>query len=254
MIGVMHPPYTPETLPDLTEIFAPEVYVTESGYALQYRIYVPQDEGENAPYPVVLFLHGAGSVATDNKRQLDGCLRDIMARCDGRMQKCIVIAPQCPLGSKWVNVKTWNNCSYSTEEIPESEELAAVMAVVEQVRATYPTDESRYYVTGNSMGGFATWDAITRHPDVFAAAVPICGGGDYRKAERIRHMPIWTSHGLLDPTVPPAGTIKMVQTLRELGAPHLRYTEFADRQHNIWTPVYTDPELYTWLFAQRRAK
>ena len=31
---------------------------------------------------------------------------------------------------------------------------------------------------GLSMGGYGTWDAIQRRPEFFAAAVPICGGGD----------------------------------------------------------------------------
>ena len=221
--------FTYETLPPLEELFAPKTYTMDGGYELKYRIYVPDDGGAGAPYPVVLFLHGAGSISTDNKTQLNSCVTNMLACSEGRIQKCIVIAPQCPTGSKWVNVTTWNNCSYSTDELPESTELRAVMELVEQVRRTYVTDESRYYITGNSMGGFATWDVITRHPEIFAAAIPICGGGDYRRAELIRDMPIWTFHGLLDPTVPPAGTIKMVQTLQEKGAPNLRYTEFPDR-------------------------
>ena len=39
-------------------------------------------------------------------------------------------------------------------------------------------DPNRIYVMGLSMVGYATWDAIQRRPDFFAAAVPICGGGD----------------------------------------------------------------------------
>jgi predicted peptidase len=40
----------------------------------------------------------------------------------------------------------------------------------------------RLYITGLSMEGFGTWDAIQRKPELFAAAVPICGGGDVSKA------------------------------------------------------------------------
>ena len=32
----------------------------------------------------------------------------------------------------------------------------------------------RIYITGLSMGGYGTWDAIQRHPQRFAAAAPIC--------------------------------------------------------------------------------
>ena len=33
------------------------------------------------------------------------------------------------------------------------------------------------------MGGYGTFDLATRHADWFAAAAPICGGGDETQAD-----------------------------------------------------------------------
>ena len=41
------------------------------------------------------------------------------------------------------------------------------------------------------MGGFGTWDIIARKPELFAAAVPICGGADETTAAKIAKIPLW---------------------------------------------------------------
>jgi len=42
----------------------------------------------------------------------------------------------------------------------------------------YHIDTNRIYVTGLSLGGFGAWDQITQNPSLYAAAVPLSGGGD----------------------------------------------------------------------------
>lgn len=241
---------TAAAAPDLTKLFAAKTHVTSDGYRLNYRIYVPDSYTAEKQYPVLLFMHGAMYIGDDNTAQLGTGVTEGFAMTSCGIYDCIVIAPQCPTGNKWVDVATWNDCSYSTDAIPESDELKAVMDLLGTIKKTYSTDERRYYVTGLSMGGFATWDLITRHPDVFAAAVPVCGGADYRKAELIRDMPIWTFHGLKDPTVPCTGTQKMVAELKALDAPNLKFTEFPDKEHDIWYMVYSSFLTWQWMFSK----
>ena len=242
---------------NVEEIFEKKVHVTESGYTLNYRLYLPDDYSADKEYPVVLFFHGAGEKGNDNTTQLRLGVTNMFTYSYGKMEQSIVIAPQCPLlnpdTAKWVNVPNWvDGCSYSTDAIAESEHMKAVVDLLDDIRADYSTDESRWYVTGLSMGGFATWDIIIRHPEMWAAAAPLCGGADYRKAEVIKDLPIWTFHGTADPTVPYQGTVKMVNTLKELGSTTIKYTEMKDAQHNIWNAVYSLPTLYTWMFSQSR--
>ncbi|MBQ8817967.1 MAG: prolyl oligopeptidase family serine peptidase [Clostridia bacterium] len=242
---------------NVQEIFEKKVHVTEDGYKLNYRIYLPEDYSEEKEYPFILFFQGAGLKGNDNESQLNAGVQAMFTSSYGKVAQSIVVAPQCPLlnpdTAKWVDVPNWvDGCSYSTELIPESVHMRAVVDLLGDIKENYSTDESRWYVTGLSMGGFATWDIIIRHPEMWAAAVPLCGGADYRKAELIKDMPIWTFHGLNDPTVPYQGTEKMVNTLKELGSTKIKYNPMANFGHNIWDAVYPTPTLYTWLFSQSR--
>ena len=59
-----------------------------------------------------------------------------------------------------------------------SDPLRRVVGLLEAVGKEFPIDPKRVYVTGVSMGGSATWDLVSRRPELFAAAVPVCGGVD----------------------------------------------------------------------------
>lgn len=111
-------------------------------------------------------------------------------------------------------------------------------------------DKNRIYVTGLSMGGFGTWDIIVRRPKLFAAVVPICGG-DEAQAARIARIPIWAFHGGKDRTVKPLRSRNMVDAIKKAGG-KIKYTEYPKVGHFAWTPAYRDPEMFAWLFAQKR--
>ena len=124
--------------------------------------------------------------------------------------------------------------------------------LLDKVLKEYPIDPARIYVTGVSMGGFGTWDLLARFPTRFAAAVPICGGGDESTAAKIKHVPIWAFHGALDHTVPPEKSRSMIQALQRAGGLP-GYTEYPDIEHNSWVWAYRDPHLMVWLFKQKLA-
>ena len=102
------------------------------------------------------------------------------------------------------------------------------------------------------MGGFGTWDAIQRYPERFAAAVPVCGGGDTAYAKHIAQIPIWAFHGDSDTVVKVERSREMIAAIKDAGgAP--RYTELPGVSHDSWTAAYTDGDLYAWLFSQTRS-
>lgn len=244
---------------NVQEVFEKKVYVTQDGYSLNYRLYLPEDYSEDKEYPLILFFHGAGEKGNENELQLRLGVAKMFSCSSGKVEQCIVVAPQCPLltpdTAKWVDVPNWvDGCTYSTDAIPESKPMKAVVELLGVIKNDYSTDESRWYVTGLSMGGFATWDIIVRHPDLWAAAIPVCGGADYRKAELIKDMPIWTFHGTADPTVPYRGTETMVNALKAAGSTTVRYDAMQNYGHNIWGAVYSLPTLYTWLFSKVKAE
>jgi predicted peptidase len=131
-----------------------------------------------------------------------------------------------------------------------SDPLRLTMALVASLETEYPVDTNRLYVTGLSMGGYGTWDAIQRFPAKFAAAVPVCGGGDATAAKAIAKVPVWAFHGAKDTAVKPERSRDMIAALKAAGgAP--KYTEYPDVGHNSWVNAYNTPELYEWMFAQK---
>ena len=103
-------------------------------------------------------------------------------------------------------------------------------------------------MTGQSLGGYATWEMISRHPRRFAAALPLCGGGDGARIVAARTLPIWAFHGTKDPVVPVEESRELVAVLRRVGSP-VKYTEYADVGHDAWTRAYAEPELAEWMFT-----
>jgi lysophospholipase L1-like esterase len=103
------------------------------------------------------------------------------------------------------------------------------------------------------MGGYGTWDFITRDPSPWAAAVPVCGGGDKSVAAKAKGLPIWAFHGLLDTTVKPARSREMIDAITAAGG-HPLLSEYPYIGHASWTLAYDEPELLPWLLAQKRGQ
>ncbi len=229
--------------------FGFEEFVHE-GTIMPYRIYVPEDYDEETEYPLVVFLHGAGERGKDNDLQLKNAVQTLFDRDDGLMKQSIVIAPQCNTDNQWVDTP-WANGNYSVDQIPESDELGAVVALTESIAGKYSIDKTRIYAMGVSMGGFGTWDLIIRHNDVFAAAAPMCGGGDPSKASLLVNTPIYTFHGTADKSVPYSGTAEMVRAIEDEGSRVINFVSYDGDGHNIWEKAAAEPDWLAWLFEQR---
>jgi predicted peptidase len=166
--------------------------------------------------------------------------------------RSFVLAPQCPPGDQWIERHDRAPFrTYDQKRFRESDASRMTLEVIRQLAARFPIDPARIYVTGFSMGGSGTWDMITRHPEVFAAAVPVTGVGDPSRAPVIARLPIWAFHGELDDVSPVENSRKMMAALRQAGS-DARYTELAGVGHGSAGPAYSNAELYGWLFAQRR--
>jgi predicted peptidase len=154
------------------------------------------------------------------------------------------------MDERWVDV-SWADKTSTPQAAKPTTDLAAAMAMIEAVLKDEPVDLRRVYLTGISMGGFGTWDLASRMPDLFAALLPVCGGGDEQTAARIAGIPTWVAHGDADKAVPVERSRSMVKALETAGGrPH--YVEMPGVGHDAWTPTYHDPAALDWLFAQRR--
>jgi predicted peptidase len=103
------------------------------------------------------------------------------------------------------------------------------------------------------MGGYGTWALAARRPDLFAAAVPVCGGGNRAEAAWLRSVPAWAFHGAKDDVVPVSEGEAMVRALERAGG-EARLTVYPDAGHDSWTRAYDDPEVFAWLLEHRRRR
>lgn len=198
---------------------------------MKYRLYLPRDykSNEAATWPLVVFLHGAGERGNDPQRLgVHGIPREAD---EGREFPFLVLAPQCPEPSVWIMQQD------------------QVMELISRFCRDYRVDPQRIYLTGISMGGFGTWEIAMTYPEVFAAIVPICGGGMSWRADRLLSTPIWTFHGGKDDVVPLVYTEEMVRALRVLGNP-VQFTVYPEAGHDCWTEVYQREDIYEWLLEQ----
>lgn len=207
-----------------------------------YRLFLPVEYDTAKRYPLILWLHGAGASGTDNALQIDGdqkaATQAFVTPESQSEYPAFVLAPQADNG--WV--------ATNTQDLGPV--LTRVLQIVDAVSTEYPIDPHRMYVLGQSMGGAGVWNLISNEPNRFAAAVLVCPvihGAD--RANRAVAVPTWIFMGERDGLAPVARDL--VATLKRLGgAP--RYTEYPRAGHDIWTRVFKEPELRTWLFAQSR--
>ncbi|WP_166963451.1 carboxylesterase family protein [Yeosuana marina] len=228
-------------------IFSHEKYISATGDTLQYRQLVC-DYDTISKYPLVIFLHGSGERGNDNEAQLKWGVLNFASTENMKLYRPIVIAPQCPINMDWSNFSY--NDSLTLQPTP-TKPMKLLIELINQTIKNFPVDPNRIYITGLSMGGFGTFDAISRYPNLFAAAVPVCGAGDISKAQDIAHIPIWIFHGALDSAVNPNLDQDMLKALTKAGA-HPGFTQYPETGHFSWIAAYSDPMMMAWLFKQHK--
>jgi predicted peptidase len=220
-----------------TSPFEKRTYKAGTREAMPYRLFIPRDYDSTKRYPLVLWLHGGGGRGNDNEKQLTGGnsagARVWAAPASQSRYPAFVVAPQCPEGETW------------------TPRLRQVVELVEELRKAYSIDPQRLYLAGQSMGGYAVWSLLATYPDLFAAAIPICGGGDVSQARKMTQVSIWAFHGELDRAVSVERSREMVAAVKRLGG-IVRYTEYKGADHVIWSLAFAEPDLLPWVFAQRR--
>lgn len=230
-------------------LFSYQTYKNASGDSLQYRFLFP-DNDETFQYPLVIFLHGSGERGNDNEAQLKWGVQNFATDRNMKLHPAFVIAPQCPLNQSWANVSRGKNNEIVLQSTP-SKPMQLLMDLIADVIKKFHVDTNRIYITGLSMGGYGTFDALERYPHFFAAAVPVCGSGDVSKAASIAHIPLWMFGGAEDPTVSPGLLYDMVNALRKAGA-HPGFTQYPQVGHFSWIPAYNDPMMMDWMFRQHK--
>ncbi len=234
---------------------------TRNGQTLLYRILYPKGYNKLKPYPVLTFLHGSGERGDNNESQLlhggalfaNDSVRDRFS--------AIVIFPQCPKDSAWRYISSARDTASPTgrtinfAKSPRPTTPAALAKkLLDSLVSSKVADRNKMYIGGLSLGGFGTFDMLERYPDFFAAAIPICGGGDEALAKTFaKKASLWIFHGDNDKSVDVNYSRKYYKALKDAGA-DVRYTEYPGVGHNSWDNTFTEKELLPWLLSKSKNK
>ena len=237
--------------------FRSESIQNNGGATIQFRMLEPEKVKKNKKYPLVIFLHGSGEKGSDNTKQLVHGSTMFETKKNRRKYPAYVIFPQCPEKAYWESrdfehENKTNKFLFDYSGAP-SFPLREVFSIINYYKKMPHVDSNRIYIMGLSMGGMGTFEAISRHPELFAAAVPICGGADLRYVKNFAtRVKVWIFHGAQDDQVLPKYSREVVdKIIQEGGFP--KYTEFPTANHNSWDPAFKTEGLFKWLFSQKRS-
>ena len=250
LLGFIVCGYTHAVYSQSSSKFSVNTFLNDKGDTLRYRQLFP-DSDTLRRFPLIIFLHGSGERGNDNEAQLKWGVMNFATDENMMRYPAFVIAPQCPAGLSWSNFNRDRNSTQMTLLPVPAKPLQLVIELIGKLKKTLRVDSNRIYITGLSMGGYGTYDAIERYPQLFAAAVPVCGGGDASKAPSIAHIPIWIFHGAEDPAVSPLYSLDMLAALTKAGA-HPGFTQYPEVGHFSWLGAYADQQMLAWLFRQHK--
>ncbi|SDF73169.1 Alpha/beta hydrolase family protein [Dyadobacter soli] len=214
-------------------------FVDKSGDSLPYRLLNPLDYDSTQQYPLIVCLHHGGAHGKDNMQQLSADPAPFLMELPTRTKyPAFVFMPQCPKGLGFSGA--YGNASVDS----------LVFRTMRELLGRLPIDRKRIYVLGISGGGYGSWHFASVHPELFAAAIPICGGGDPQYGPKLVNVPIWAFHGARDKMAPVSHSRDMIAAIRKAGGKP-KYTEYEFAGHGIWDKVGNE-DIMEWMFAQHK--
>jgi predicted peptidase len=235
-------------------LYQKKLYISGTD-TMPYRLLLPDNYDASKKYPLIFFLHGAGERGNDNEKQLVHGAKLFLKEEIRKDFPAIIVFPQCAASSFWSNVDFKMDNGKRTFSFQEAGEPTIAMKLAQEllmnIIKTYPVTKKQVYVGGLSMGGMGTFEIVRRNPKLFAAAIPICGGGNTSTASSLKKTKWWVFHGGKDDVVPPKLSEDMVNALKEVKA-SVKFTLYPDANHNSWDSAFAEPDLLSWLFAQKR--
>lgn len=189
--------------------------------------------GGEGKKPLLIYLHGAGERGMNLPLVLThGPLKE--SQCMDELKTFTMLSPQCEEGKTW-----WDYAESLYQWLSDYIQREDV-------------DENRVYLTGNSMGGYGTWALAMAHPELFAAIVPICGGGLAWNAAMLKDVPVWAFHCVGDDLVKCQETINMVDGVKRYSNTEVKITIYPEISHDAWTKTYQNKEVYAWLLSKHK--
>ena len=234
------------------ELFQKKEFIYK-GDTLRYRVLFPDHYDKSKSYPIVLFLHGSGERGNDNEKQLKHGGSLFTDSLNRKNFPAIVLFPQCPADQSWVTIKEKSQAKFNLIDTKEpAKPLMLAKKLVDFYQKTEAVNKKQIYVLGLSLGGMGTFDLICRYPNLFAAAIPICGAVNMERLKKVRKMPIRIYNGDSDNSVSPEYSRNAFIELKANGAQRVEHIEYPGVGHDSWTPAFAEPDFLKWLFSQKK--
>ena len=234
---------TKSTAPTRNKHYVKHTFQAKGGIAINYWIMSPVKIEDGRQYPLVLALHGRGGSTVAATKLGSSALREQFP--------CFVMAPASTANGHWARPTGFGKKRKKNKNTRAM--LPAALEAMDAFIEKHPIDPDRVYVTGQSMGGAGTFGAMFLRPNVFAAAIPVCGGWDPKDAGKMKNIATWVFHGDNDKVVPTDYSRNMVEAIKKSGGSP-KYTEYEGVGHNSWSKAYASPATWKWLFQQTRMR
>ena len=193
--------------------------------------------------PLLIYLHGAGGVGNQIEKIKGQTMRVWQGLKKFNKDPYIIVAPQCR--KRWM--------------------VEDLNLFLQDLKANFPVDSHKIYLTGNSMGGYGTWAWAANNPEHFAAIAPVVGGigpkgprdvtPDLAKwAAKLTTVPVYAFAGAKDKVVPAERSERMIMAIRKAGGKKAKLKIYSNQGHAAGRVVFLTSKLYDWMFAQQRKK
>jgi predicted peptidase len=207
---------------------------------LTYGWLAPLQAKPGEKYPLVICLHGSGG---------NSHASSVLVRQDMREKyPAFVMVPKTGPSAVWA--KTTVRRGRAPIDAPER--LPLLIEAIQSLLKSEAIDPARVYITGQSLGGIGSWAAIATHPELFAAAVPVCGAWDVADVPKMVPVSVWAFHGAEDKTVDTQFSRDLTAALTKAGGT-AKYTEYPGVGHPSWMKAYADTDMWAWLFAKKKS-
>ncbi|MCY3592224.1 MAG: prolyl oligopeptidase family serine peptidase [Acidobacteria bacterium] len=242
-----------------------EVPSSHADRPVHARLYLPPDSTE-APRPAVVFVHGAGYLQNAHQGW-SSYFREFMFHTLLARRGYVVLDMDFRASAGYG--RDWRTAIYRQMGTPEVEDLADG---IEYLVAGHGVDRDRIGVYGGSYGGFVTFMAMFRRPELFAAGAALRPVTDwahynhgytsnilntpeldpeaYERSSPIEfaeglQKPLLICTGMLDDNVLFQDSVRLVQRLIELGKEDWELAVYPAEAHGFVEPS-------SWLDEYRR--
>lgn len=212
--------------------------------AVNYRFLKPKTIKKDSKYPLILVFHGSGAIGTNNTSQMGVLSKMWLLPENIEKYPVYVLSPQFPIRSSNYHLDKSRNIKVSESD----EHLDLVLKSIDSLLVNENIDRNRIYVMGFSMGGATTSNAISKRPDLFAAAINISGISQFDKIDKLLRLPIWIIHGSLDTDNFPQSNFRFFDEMKHKGKVFL--WEYKDKYHNNILSAELVDEIPKWLLKQ----